>query len=257
MSSMEFGAFLVVIFLGSYFQAVTGFALGIVLMGYVALAGPIPLALAASLLTVLGLVNTIASLGRSGWGHINWTFLWQVTLGVIPGTIIGLMLLNHLEASHAASLQLILGLTIIFAAISLIMKPHPYDRPSQGCSFFLSGSIGGVLGGLFGVPGPPLIYHLYRQPVPINSVRTTLLLVFGLLCLFRLGLEVIQGSFDTQVLQLGLLSIPTTAVAGWLYVRFPPAISDTTMRRGSFILFGAMGIVIFLIAARSIDINFI
>lgn len=136
------------------------------------------------------------------------------------------------------------------------MKPHPYEQPSPGRSFFVSGSLGGLLGGLFGVSGPPLIYHLYRQPVAVSAVRTTLLLVFGLICLFRLSLEVAQGSFDRQVLQLSLLSIPTTAVAGWLYVRFPPAFSDTTVRRGSFILFGVMGVVISSIAVNSLNLSF-
>lgn len=251
MNVTDTSIFLLVVFLGSYFQALTGFALGIVLMGYVALLSPIPLGLAASLLTVLGLANTLTSLGKGGWGQVNWTFLRQITLGVIPGTIIGLYLLERLEGAYTSALQLILGITIIFAAISLIVRPRPYAAPSPGRSFLMSGSLGGLLGGLFGVPGPPLIYHLYRQPVSLAAIRTTLLLVFGLICLFRIGLEVVHGSLNAKVLELTLFSVPVAAFAGWLYVRFPPALSDTTVRRGSFILFGVMGAVIIFIALKS------
>lgn len=244
MSPVDTGVFLLVVFLGSYFQALTGFALGIVLMGYVALISPISLELAASLLTVLGLVNTVTSLGRGGWGQINWVFFGYIALGVVPGTVLGMWLLARLQDSYAVILQLILGITIIFAAISLILRPRPYITASSGRSFLFTGSLGGLLGGLFGVPGPPLIYHLYRQPVPVSVIRTTLLLAFALICLFRLGLETLQGSFSTKVLELTLYAAPVTAFAGWLYVRFPPKFSDTTVRRGSFVLFGVLGVVI-------------
>lgn len=250
MSMVDTGIFLSVVFLGSYFQALTGFALGIVLMGYVAIISPFPLGLAASMLTILGLINTVASLGRSGWTQINWVFLRQIALGIVPGTILGLLLLDRLQSSHAELLQLILGITIILAAVSLIVRPRPYSTASSGRSFFITGTLGGLLGGLFGVPGPPLIYHLYRQPVAISAIRTTLLLAFALICLFRLGLETAQGDFNMRVVELTIYSAPVTAFAGWLYVRYPPTFSDTAVRRGSFILFGALGVVITTIAAR-------
>lgn len=242
---------LVVVFLGSYFQALTGFALGIVLMGYVALFSTMPLAIAASMLTILGLVNTLSSLGKGGWGRVDWAMILRLGLGVVPGTIAGLFLLENLKAGYAAILQLILGVTIIFAAVSLIIKPKPYPRKSLSRSFFFTGFLGGLLGGLFGVPGPPLIYHLYRQPVSVETIRTTLLVIFATICLFRLSLEFIQGTFNTAALHLSLLGIPVTAFAGWLYVRLPPRVSDTTVRRGSFILFGVLGLVITLVALQS------
>jgi uncharacterized membrane protein YfcA len=136
----------------------------------------------------------------------------------------------------------------VAGGIALFMKPKPHPSRSSSASFVLMGVLGGLLGGLFSVPGPPMIYHYYRQPVSIQAIRTSLLALSGAMSLVRLIMQGLQGQLNAEVMSLGMLSIPVAMLASWLYVRFPPQLSDLSMRRGAFALFVVMGGFILLTA---------
>lgn len=235
--------FLLAVALGSYFQALTGFALGIFILG-----GAIALQIAtvnttATAINIMAIFNVAFALRRS-WRSVNVAMLQRTLAGVIPGIIFGLWLLNHLSERNSALLQLLLGVLIIAGGTMLFMRPEPRAQRSKSISFAAAGLAGGVLGGLFAVPGPPIVYHYYRQPLAIEGLRTTLLAIFGSVAACRLLLVSVQGQLTSDALHVGILSVPVVALATWLYVRYPPAISDLTARRSAFVLLVATGLLI-------------
>ncbi len=68
---------------------------------------------------------------------------------------------------------------VIRAGLSLCSNPKTRKDRSATVSFLLSGLVHGAPGGLFGMAGPPIVYHLYRQPFTLDLVRSTLLMVFA------------------------------------------------------------------------------
>ena len=100
----------------------------------------------------------------------------------------------------------------------------------------------GLLSGLFGAGGPPLVIHLYRQPLAFAVVRTTLLAILGIMPLTRIAIETYNGNISGLVLQLSLISIPITVIATIIARRFPPPVSDQTMRRFAFALLCVLGV---------------
>ncbi|VVO44775.1 TSUP family transporter [Pseudomonas fluorescens] len=238
---------LVAVAVGSYLQAFTGFALGIVVLAIAVLTHAAPIATVATTITIVALPGIVIALSRH-WRHIDRASFLQTFVGVVPGTLLGLWSLGIMGEEHTALLQLLLGGLIVAGGIALFIKPRPHPSRSSRMSFVMMGVLGGLLGGLFSVPGPPMIYHYYRQPVSIQAIRTSLLALSGAMALVRLIMQGLQGELNAEVMSLGMLSIPVAMLASWLYVRFPPQLSDLSMRRGAFALFVAMGSFILLTA---------
>ncbi|MCY1272433.1 putative sulfite/organosulfonate exporter TauE [compost metagenome] len=240
---MEPSAFIIILFavaIGSYLQAFTGFALGIVVLAIAVLTHAAPIATVATTITIVAIPGIAIALARH-WQHIDRASFFKTLLGLVPGTLMGLWLLGRLEEEHTALLQLLLGGLIVAGGVALFIKPNPCPVRSSPASFAVMGVLGGLMGGMFSIPGPPLIYHYYRQPVSIQAIRTSLLALSGAMALIRLVMQGLQGELNVEVMSLGTLAIPVAMLASWLYVRFPPQLSDLTMRRGAFALFVAMG----------------
>lgn len=240
---MEHHSLIIILFavtLGSYLQAFTGFALGIVVLAIAVLTHAAPIAIIATTITIVAIPAITIALARH-WQHIDRISFFKTLMGLAPGTLLGLWLLGKLGQEHTALLQLLLGGLIVAGGVALFIKPRPRPSRSSPASFVLMGVLGGLMGGMFSIPGPPLIYHYYRQPLSIQAIRTSLLALSGAMALIRLIMQGAQGELNTEVMSLGVLSIPVAMLASWLYVRFPPRISDLSMRRGAFALFIAMG----------------
>ncbi|MCO7054883.1 TSUP family transporter [Pseudomonas juntendi] len=231
---------LVAVAVGSYLQALTGFALGIVVLAIAVLTQSAPIPLVATTITIVALPGIGIALARH-WRHIDRASFYPTLVGLLPGTLLGLWLLAKMSKEHTVLLQLALGGLIVAGGIALFIKPQPLPCRSSPLSFALMGLFGGLMGGMFSIPGPPLIYHYYRQPVSLQAIRTSLLALSGAMALIRLLMQGLQGELNADVMALGSLSIPVAIVASWLYVRFPPRLSDLSMRRGAFALFVAMG----------------
>jgi len=82
----------------------------------------------------------------------------------------------------------VLGLVIIGSSLQLAVSPAPLPERSSPQSFAFFGAVAGLMGGLFSTAGPPLVYHLYRQPLPLARIRETLVAVFALNAALRLGI---------------------------------------------------------------------
>lgn len=231
---------LIAVAVGSYLQAFTGFALGIVVLAIAVLTQAAPIAIAATTITIVAIPGTFIALFHH-WQYIDRASFMKTLIGLVPGTLFGLWLLGKLGQEHTTLLQLLLGIGIIAGGIALFIKPNPRPSRSKPRSFVFMGWLGGLMGGMFSIPGPPLIYHYYRQPISIQAIRTGLLALSGTMAMVRLIMQAAQGELNSEVMSLGILGIPVAMLASWIYVRFPPKISDITMRRGAFALFVAMG----------------
>ena len=62
MDTTDFVIFLIAVFLGSYLQGITGFALGIIVMAIMAVATTIPVAPLAAAISLLALFNVLVAL---------------------------------------------------------------------------------------------------------------------------------------------------------------------------------------------------
>lgn len=236
---------LLIIGIGTYFQTVTGFGLAMIVIGINSAAGLTDMPFIASVVSLVSLVNSGVALPRH-LHHIDWRLANTTLLGVIPASILGVVLLNFLNTQATSILELLLGCVISYGGITFALRPRQHKEISRLRSFFSVGFISGLCGGLFGIPGPPIIFHLYRQPISLTVTRNMLLLIFACTAFSRSLYEFITTGFPEATLTTTLLAVPCVALVTLLTQRFPPPVSVNTVRHITFatlILIGASLIV--------------
>lgn len=224
---------LAVIAFATYFQTVTGFGLGMIVIGATSGFDLAPVSVVAAVVSLVTLVNSAVAL--PGRLHlIDWPGARAVLLGVIPASVVGVLLLDYLSSSAADVLKFMIGAVIAYSGVSFALKPRVLAERSSNRGFFLCGMFSGLSGGLFGMAGPPAIFHFYRQPMEIASIRCMLLLVFAFTSTSRTLFVATRGGLTAEVWALTAFAVLLVALASYAGRRFPPPFSAATMRRIAF-----------------------
>ncbi|WP_018237612.1 TSUP family transporter [Ensifer sp. BR816] len=219
----------------AYVQTLTGFAFGLIMMGGVGLTGLLDLPDAAVLVSCLTFINA-AQVLLKGWRDIAAREFVPIIFSSVIALFIGYWLLGVLAAASIDWLKLVLGVVIVASSIQLALKPAPLAEPSSVPSFLFFGAIAGLMGGLFSTAGPPLVYHLYRQPLRPAAIRETLVAVFAANAIIRLGVVASAGHMPAAGFWWGLLSVPVVIALTFAAKRWPPPLSYFALRRLAFAL---------------------
>ncbi len=197
----------------------------------------------ATIVSILALFNGCIAL-RGLLRHIDWAIAGAVMAAVIPASILGVMLLNYLSSTTSNWLQFMLGLVIAYAGISFAVRQRPLSCVSGRMNFFTYGFFGGVIGGMFGIAGPPLIFQFYRQPMSLNQIRSHLFLILTLIAAARTVFVASQGQLTVTILWISAACIPVVALATLIARRHPPRLSESVARRGAFLVLTFMGVAL-------------
>lgn len=238
-------AFLALVALGSYIQTVSGFAIALIVTGGVTALGLAPVAFTANVVSFVALANTAVAV-HSKHSHIDVKILLYSSLGVLLLSGVGLMLLNHMSSTDIETLETLLGVVILGSGALLMIHPHQLERLSPAYSHLVAGGFGGLLSGMFGAGGPPLVVHMYRQPLSFIVIRTTLLATLGIMPMIRISFETFNGNITEDILTLSLICVPLSIISTIIARRFPPPVSDITMRRFAFGLLCILGLSLVL-----------
>jgi uncharacterized membrane protein YfcA len=217
----------------SYFQTVTGFGLGMIVMGATSGLDLAPVATVATLVSLVTLANSAVALPGK-MHHIDWRAVGAATLGILPSVVVGVLILDYLSSAASGILQVLLGAVVLYGGLSAALRPAPLQRRSGDRSFFVSGIFGGLLSGMFGVSGPPLIFQFYRQPLSLVEIRCALILVFTATSVTRTLFSAWQGQLGADIWLQAALAVPVVAVATIAARRFPPPLSGVATRRVAF-----------------------
>lgn len=238
-------AFVGLVAIGSYIQTISGFAIALIIAGGATALGLAPIDFTANVISFIALANTITAVHKH-YRDIDLEILFYASIGVFCLTWAGLLLLDHLSSQFVKQLEILLGIVILFSGTLLMIRPRALKRVSPNYAHLAAGSFGGLLSGLFGVGGPPLVVHLYRQPLAFPVIRTTLLGVLGIMPITRIGLETYSGNINESVLKLSLFCVPVSILTTLFARRFPPRVSDMVMRRFAFSLLCVMGLFLII-----------
>lgn len=230
MTAWQTALFLLCVALATCAQNLSGFAFALILLGLAGLLELAPLADLANVATVLALANALVALRRSGRTLDLPTFR-DTTLGSAVGILAGVLLVGWLSANVTLVLRVLLGLTVLACAIVVLRQAAALRERSSATSFRTWGVVSGLLTGLFSTGGPPLVYHLYRQPMPLRTVRDTLVATLAASSLMRLAMVLGTGLFSANALRLCLLAAPLVFALSWWLERHPPGWSRPAVLR--------------------------
>lgn len=229
------------VLLGSYVQAVTGFAMGMIVIAVVGASELIGLPVLTAAASLITMVNVALAL-KGQLQHLHkQLFIW-LAAGQLPAIWVGVWLLTVLDREAQTVLQLLLGAFITLGSLSMMLRPSPLARISPPWATWSAGFIGGLIGGMFSASGPIMGWFNYRQPLQLAQIRTTLLCVFALSTATRTVVVGAQGGLTQDVWLLAGFALPLVILGTWAGREMPPAVADATLKRLAFGLLLLLGI---------------
>ncbi|MDR0225375.1 MAG: sulfite exporter TauE/SafE family protein [Burkholderiaceae bacterium] len=213
--------FLALVGLATFCQNLTGFAFGLIFVGVAGATQLMGIGDAANVACLLSLVNGITYL-RTHRTVPQWSLLRPMLISSVIGVLGGVLLLHWLSGNALSVLRMLLGLAIVACAMLLLLQKQVNAQMSGPVPLWVAGVASGLLGGLFATPGPPMVYHLYRQPLDRLLVRQCLFVMFISCALLRLVMVAAEGQITGSVLLAAALAFPVVTLVTWLHMRHPP-----------------------------------
>jgi len=251
MSTFDHLLFLLFVALATYAQTMTGFAFGLILLGLSGLFQLAPLPVVSNVVSILTLINAVVTIGRTR-PQVDWSLLRPALFSSLAGVFVGVMALEWVQGDFAAVLRWLLGVTILICAFMLVRSAQPRRTVSSRGSFVFFGALAGVLGGLFSSGGPPIVYHLYRQPMPLATIRNSLLIFFTFTAGSRLTLVTWQGAIDAATVWLSLGALPVVIILTWVVRRYANMDAVRLVKRLVFVLLLAAGLGLIIPSTRQL-----
>ena len=160
---------LLVIFFATLIRSTFGFGEALVAVPLLAIFIPIEVAAPVAVLMSITIAAVVVA---QDWRKIHMRSTGWLIMATLLGIPIGLMLLT---SSHQRTVKAILGIFIVgFSAYSLMVK-RPPELPSDKRAWLLGfGFCAGVLGGAYGMNGPPLAIYGSMRRWSAQQFRATL-----------------------------------------------------------------------------------
>ncbi len=202
---------LIVVFTATLIRSAFGF--GEALIAVPLLAFFIPLNVAAPLAVLLS-ITIAAIVVAQDWKHVHFRSTGWLALSTLLGIPLGLLLLTsgHPRVVKAALAVIILA----FSVYSLIGRAPPELRSDSRRWLFVCGFCAGVMGGAYGMNGPPLVIYGTMRRWPAQRFRATLQGYFLPASIVGMGGYWLTGLWVPEVTHYYLLSLLAAVPAVFL-----------------------------------------
>ena len=218
-----------------------GFGAGLIAVGALALLLP---DLTDAVVLVL-LVNLPAELFvvRRSWNHIQWRGVASLFAAIAVGIPIGTWLLRWGEPRLLLTL---LGLVLV--GVGALFLVRPTGRAAIGGRWAEApvGLVSGLLTGLFGTGGPPLILYYQLKGVDKAVFRGTLMAIFLLMTVVRVPSYAVFGLITTPRLLSSLAVLPAVLLGAYLGQRVHLRLDELQFRRLVSLALVAIGLVLLI-----------
>ena len=225
--------------LAYFVRGIAGFGSGLIAIPLLALA--LPLTLVVPLVVFLDYAAS-ASHGLKDRAQIQWRQILPLLPFSALGVVAGLYLFHVIDT---VSLTNALGVFImLYAAHTLLVKSgNAQASPAWAVP---AGSMGGLVGTLFGTGGPFYVAYLKHRGLPKGQFRATFAAIFLLDGAGRLTGYLAGGYFDRDWLLLVALSLPIMAAGLYLGGQVHTNISQRSFQVAVSVLLLVSGISLIL-----------
>lgn len=159
---------LLIVFLASFVRSTFGFGESLIAVPLLALAIPVDVAVPLAVLLSVTIAFLVV---MTDWHEIHMDSAWRLIVSTLLGIPLGLLLLKF---GNEKMIKMALGLIIVtFSTHSLLGRvielKSTHRSWTYGCGF-----IAGILGGAFGMNGPPLVVYGSLRGWSPSRFRATL-----------------------------------------------------------------------------------
>lgn len=203
-----------------------GFGAGMIAVGALAMVMPevqdvVVLVLLVNLPPELFVVNR-------AWRQISWTGVGLVAVGLAIGVPAGAQILKLAEPTF---ILILLGAFLVVAGGAFLVVP---DRLRVNWPKWTAPPVGlfsGVLAGLFGTGGPPLIFYYQLSGIPKAVFRGNLMAIFLVVTAIRLPVYAAGGLITVPRLFSAVAVMPAVLLGAWLGHRIHVELEEGAFRR--------------------------
>jgi uncharacterized membrane protein YfcA len=197
---------LAVIFLATLIRSAFGFGEALVAVPLLALLMPVEV---AAPLAVLVSITVAVVVVLEDWHHVHLGSAWRLVLSTLFGIPLGLLLLT---AVPEPVVKAVLAVAVVgFSAYCLARRTHLELRDDRLAWLFGFGA--GVLGGAYGMNGPPLVIYGTLRRWSAEQFRATLQGYFLPASLVGMAGYWLAGLWAPPVTRYYLLSLPVAAAS--------------------------------------------
>jgi uncharacterized protein len=202
---------LCIIFIATVIRSAFGFGEGLVAVPLLAFRIPLPV---AAPLAVLVSITVAAIVVVQDWKKIHVRSAgWLVTSSLL-GIPLGLLLLTN---SHQRGVKAALALIIIAFSLYFLIGRGSLELKEDSRGWLLtSGFLAGVLGGAYGMNGPPLVVYGAMRRWSAQHFRATLQGYFLPASIIGMGGYWVAGLWTSTITRYYLLSLPVTLLGVYL-----------------------------------------
>jgi len=214
-----------------------GFGSGLIAVGLMALVLPG----FRDVVVILLLVNIPVEIFVvvSSRAKIQWKRVAPTALGLLPGVPAGTWLLRQGDPSF---LLVLLGLFLVAAGSAFLLLHRGESRRFPPWTGLPVGFSSGILAGLFGTGGPPIILFFQLQGTAKSVFRGNLMALFFFTTLVR-GPSYVAGDLITAPRAWSALAVlPAVALGAWLGNRVHIRMSESSFRRLVSVLLVLLGL---------------
>jgi len=238
-SWFEFCAVCGVFIIAELIYVAFGFGAGLVSVGLLALIMPF----IQDVVVILLLVNIPVELVVvwSSRKLLQWQGLLVIIVGVAAGILMGTWILL---IGNPVLVLSILGIFLVVAgtAFALIPDRSHFQWPVWVAP--LVGVVSGILAGLFGTGGPPLIFYYQLQGIQKSIFRSSLMAIFLSMALVRVPVYSLTGLITLPRILAALSITPAVALGAFLGHNVHLQLDEITFRRLVGIILALIGIIL-------------
>jgi uncharacterized membrane protein YfcA len=215
-----------------------GFGAGLVAVGALALLLPD----VRDVVVLLLLVNLPAELFVviTSWREIAWRGVAMLIVGVGVGIPVGAWILGWAEPRL---LLVLLGGVLLAVGVVFLVSPVTGARRRPRWVAVPVGLLSGVLTGLFGTGGPPLVLYYQLAGADKAAFRGNLMAIFLLMTVIRVPSYATVGLITSPRLWSSLAVLPAVILGAWLGNRLHLRTSEAGFRRlvaGAMVALGVL-----------------
>jgi hypothetical protein len=193
---------------------------------------------ALAFLTVVEFWGPLPNL-RNAWQTGHRRDAMRLLAGALLGLPLGLWALSMMDPKFFGWSVSV----VVLVLLALLMTGWRYDGQVGPRAIYGVGSVGGLMGGIAGIPGPPVIMLYMASDKPIAVIRANFLL-------YLLGIDVMMlvmffalGLLDPLAIVVGLILVPVYMVANMVGARFFDPGAERFFRAVAYIVIAVSAIL--------------
>lgn len=223
----------------SFIQRVTGFGFGIFVMMFF----PYILPTFGESITLSGLLAGTTSLliAMRNWRHIRW---WLIGNVLIFNVVASYIAIEYLASLSNASMKRVFGVALILIALYFLFfdgraKMLGHSRPAQAGV----GIVSGIMGGMFAMPGPPIVLYSVGVFSDKREYVATLQALFFTLNVFYTLFRLKVGFFADSTLTFWAFGLLGCFIGAWVGARLFRLISLPLLKKIVYLLMIVSGFI--------------